>query len=234
MSQQSLWIILLAFGVSAASWVIGQLRDQSRRKRARDEAQRRYEEHLRTGRSVEEQPQAPAVSRAQELAERRQAQLRELRRQQEASRGVPATVVVARQSSAQPTAPRGVRPTGLPPGVVVERIPAPAGGRKPSGPPHAAPPRRIVVDPRAEAERRRLAERTERMRLARQAELAAQAEEESLRRRRAALASRPAASEPPSPALRAPMIMPLGASRHELRRMIVAMEVLGPPLALRE
>lgn len=234
MSQQSLWIIFLAFGVSAASWVIGQLREQARRKRARNEAQRRYEEHLRTGRTIEEPPEAPTISRAEEIAERRQAQLRELRRQQEASRGRPATVVIARQPAPPPTAPRTMRPTGLPPGVVVERIPAPADVRKAPGPQRAVPPQRVVVDPRAEVERRRLAEQAERMRLARQAELAAQAEEEARRRQRAALTSRPATPEATAGAAGTPMITLVGVSRDELRRMIVAMEVLGPPVALRE
>lgn len=136
-------LIFLGFflALSLFSWVMGQLREKRKIKRAREEARRRYEEQLRTGRSPEEQPSVlvQQSARAQEMAEQRQAQLRELRRQQEQQtpRQRPLPGVVATTGQRVIVA----RPPGAPGGVVVQRVPnAPrqpipqAPKRAPSGP----------------------------------------------------------------------------------------------------
>ena len=73
--------LLLIFGLSAASWIYGAIRQQAKRKRARAAARSRFEEQLRTGRSEEptQGPKAAPMSQAQKLAARRQAQLQRLR-----------------------------------------------------------------------------------------------------------------------------------------------------------
>jgi len=122
------YVVLFAFmGMSVASWVFGQLREQTRRKKARDDARRRYEEQLRTGRAADpgSKPAAPrqAMSRAQQLAARRQAQLEELRRRQRGT--LPPPPPSARPQTLVRSPQQGVaRPTGRPPsGVVVQRVP---------------------------------------------------------------------------------------------------------------
>lgn len=115
------WIKLIVFILlisgSTLSWILKQLAEQKKQKQAKEAAQRRVENMLRTGRADDEiatsnvapgssqaDPLAPPTTHAdarrrlQELAERRQKQLEELRRRQAATSG------------SQPSAPPTVRP----------------------------------------------------------------------------------------------------------------------------
>ena len=113
MGNNSQLIILLIFAtISALSWVFGKLKEQSELKRARDEARRKRDEELRTGRveqpsPTSRMPPTPAQVRAQDMAARRQAQLEELRRQQQArtQMTLPGGVVIVRGPVPGPTAP---------------------------------------------------------------------------------------------------------------------------------
>src|SRR5689334_10224973 len=96
-------IILLVVSASVIQWVYRKVQEQAAIKRAKGERQRRVTESLRTGRPMP--AEAPAVApsapqpqplshtdarrRLQELAERRQRQLEELRRRS-GNPGVPA------------------------------------------------------------------------------------------------------------------------------------------------
>jgi colicin import membrane protein len=114
MGNASGWIqfalLFLVFGFSAASWLYGKLREQAELKKMRDAQRRRREQELRTGRMTRAQAEAEAAATAgaagaggaatagakagssrdpeelRRLAERRQAQLRELRERQRQER----------------------------------------------------------------------------------------------------------------------------------------------------
>lgn len=86
-----LLIILIFFGFTALSWIANKLREQAEVKRLRDEMRRREEEALRStnvmrqaeaDERVQEGVKSPTQQRMEELAARRQAQLRELRERQ--------------------------------------------------------------------------------------------------------------------------------------------------------
>ena len=137
MGNNSQLIILLIFAtISALSWVFGKLKEQSELKRARDEARRKRDEELRTGRveqpsPTSRMPPTPAQVRAQDMAARRQAQLEELRRQQQArtQMTLPGGVVIVRGPVPGPTAPAPPRRGP----AVPTTVPAPA--RRPQGRP---------------------------------------------------------------------------------------------------
>jgi len=86
--------ILLFFGFTFLSWLFGKLKEQAEVNKQRQATQRRREEMLRTGRGVQPQPaggpyavrrpegQPQAAMSAEELASRRQAQLRAMREEQ--------------------------------------------------------------------------------------------------------------------------------------------------------
>lgn len=78
--------LLLVFGLSAASWLIGWINRQRALKRQRDAERRVFEESLRTGRT-EPEPVRRTVDPIADLAARRQAQLRDLRQQQRTGGG---------------------------------------------------------------------------------------------------------------------------------------------------
>lgn len=274
LNNPQLLILLLFMGLSFASWLFGQLREQRRIKRARDESKRRYEEHLRTGRPLEGGPaQGQAAPARQtltpaELAARRQAQLREARRlPEERPRGQPGTGPVVVRVPGGPgaggvpgTAP-GPGRVVLPGGIILERIPGSSGPTvPPRRPAPAAPARPVptpiggaggsgsgrgaggVTDQRAQAQRRRDADQTAREQALRRGQLEEDAEEQArLVARRAAEAA--AARNPIAP----PAVARSGAARQsfglffdaqgrplslaERRRLIIAGEVLGRPLA---
>lgn len=130
-SSIHLILILLVFGASALSWVIGKLREQAAVKRMKDEARRRTDEELRTGR-ITDAPAEPSrsseLAELRELAARRQQQLQQMRqtqkqtaaqRREDAARG-PAPVPI-RSTPSQPSPRPGV------PGFPGKR-PAPASG----------------------------------------------------------------------------------------------------------
>lgn len=134
-----LLILLLAIGAPALSWVFGKLREQAELKKARDAARRRHEESLRTTHLTERSParlspQEQRQRERQDLAARRQAQLRELRQRQHERVSRPGTVVVRGPG---PTMPQ--RPAPRPVGPLRPGVPAPPTGRR--TPPVVAPPR---------------------------------------------------------------------------------------------
>jgi hypothetical protein len=87
--------IIAVVGLSALSWIFQKLAEQAQKKKQRDLAEKRELEHLRTGREHAgaaasspqvqnpEQTTITGISRQQELAAKRQAQLEELRRRQQ-------------------------------------------------------------------------------------------------------------------------------------------------------
>lgn len=99
-------VFFLAFGLPLIGWVFGKVKEQREAKQLRDEMKRRREEQLRTGRTGDVEQAAPASrpsrisgrvdaadesggvsaerQRLQDLAAKRQAQLRELRARQRA------------------------------------------------------------------------------------------------------------------------------------------------------
>jgi len=140
-----LLIILLFFGFTALSWIVNKLREQAEVKRLRDEMRRREDESLRStnvsrqaeaDQRLQEGVKSPTQQRMEELAARRQAQLRELRERQAGETaqrrptggGVPGGGVVVR-GPGQPTL-RG--PQGMPQG---------GGQRVPTGGPMGGPMR---------------------------------------------------------------------------------------------
>jgi len=224
--NSQLVIILIFAGISTLSWVFGKLREQAELKRARDDARKRRDEELRTGRSEQEPSPAAArptaaQSRAQELAARRQAQLEQLRRQQ--------------QSRAQVT---------LPGGVVIVRTPQTPGpvSRGQSVPRRAPTPTQspgIPVPPRKSTTRPTLPQ-SRIPSVQRPAQIA----------QPPAPAARPVAAAPkistpihdpavdhdsPHSAVRALLRGAPGQPRsaRDLRALFGVMEVLGPPVALR-
>jgi len=147
-------ILLLAMGVSFASWFFGKLREQAEVKAQQEAARKRREQALReapkpTSRaSAQPEPTPVRQGGLDDLAARRQRQLQELRKRQaerartSTSRGVERTEVRAPQQ--QPTA---------------RQRPAPArqrGGAKPPAQPGAAPTRRGPFRSREEDPRRTL------------------------------------------------------------------------------
>jgi len=140
--------------ISAISWIAQRLKEQSAIKHARDEMARRRNEELRTGRTEAPSPtsgaSAPDAQAMQDLAARRQAQLRELRarqaqQQSQSGRTMPPVVIAPVpppvQTQHRPTPmPQGtLRPTPLPGGqrpVPVQRpTPRPQQRRQESIPP---------------------------------------------------------------------------------------------------
>lgn len=80
--SSQLIIILIVFGFSALSWIIGQLRQQAAIKKTRDEMRKAREEELRTGRqggTEPAQPRSSELAELRELAMKRQQQLQQMR-----------------------------------------------------------------------------------------------------------------------------------------------------------
>ncbi len=245
-NNNSFWIVLVFMGLSLASWVMGHLREQLRRKRANDEARRRFEEQLRTGRDPQQEPRAQPQARTptmEELAARRQAQLEEIRRRQQRppARAPDHDVVVVRfPPQGQPGGGATGQARQVPGGVVVQRFPQP--GPPPttarrSGPPPTARPPQPARGQRREDPRRRAAQ---------EPQAPARASEPVTRAPDALAHATPAPSAMEAAALkhaekaRSPGrdVLFGGArgapSREHLRRLIIASEVLGKPVSLRE
>ncbi len=143
--------LILAFmlGAPAVSWIIGKLRDQLEQKRARDEWLRRREEELRTGRASEEQPAGATAERnpdLEELAARRQEQIRRLKEQQARQTGA---------AAARPPKPTAQRPRPRPAGGSTASRPQPgvpySTGQK--GPRPARPGAGTPTRPRPQSQR---------------------------------------------------------------------------------
>lgn len=248
--NNNLWFLALFFGMSIASWVFGQLREQAKLKKAREEARRQYEEGLRTGR-VAVGPRAaapqPMTATATELAERRAAQLRDLRRQQDASRGG-TTVVIAKPPASPPTGvPRpGSTPVVLGPvGIVIPRAPSPVRAKQPTTPARVpARPMPEVQDPRLALQQRRLRELAEhdaavmRAERAEEMETAGQTRSAQARRHGADSIGEVASVRPRSTAsgVRGLLFGKDGRAKRgeEMRRLFALNEVLGQPVSMRE
>lgn len=223
--MNNLWVLAIFLAMSFGSWLLNQLREQAKLKKARDEARRRYEEQLRTGRTEPSRSVAPApvaAPSAEEAAQRRQAQLRELRKQQESSGR---TVVIARPS---PQAPARPAPSPIvlgPGGVVIARGPQQTGRVRPSpAERRETPDAAVAAAQQAEAARLALEQRRARERAEREA--AALAAERATAIAKQAAASRSVRS----------VLVP-GDSKtprgDQLRRLIALKEILDPPMALR-
>lgn len=144
------WPIIIVLGLSAASWIFQRLKEQSEVKKSQDQLRRRVEDELRTGRAApESQPTPRADAQAlQDLAARRQAQLRELRMRQ-AGQGAGGPVV-ARAPQGTPGGPVLTPPRAASSGPII--VPGPGRPtaptpRQPANPPSPGGPGRI--SPRA-------------------------------------------------------------------------------------
>lgn len=218
-------IFLIVIGFSGASWVYGKIREQADLQRAREEARKRFEEQLRTGRAETGEEEDQTTSREQrldELAARRQAQLQELRkRQQAAARGGQQTVVLRGPSSQQ----------------------APAQQR--SSQRQTTTPRPVTRVPSAQSQRVRQPTRQQLLQQqqaeARQQIEAAQEEERRQRavRERMEAARRAQAETAIAPALKGHTVRELLLHPHDatrkntLRALIGATEVLSTPMSAR-
>lgn len=120
------WPIVIVMAISAISWIAQRLKEQAAIKQAKDRLAQERNEELRTGRaaapSPTQQAQTSDAQALQDLAARRQAQLRELRaRQMQQGQGVPTPPPVVFMPPAQrgpAPMPHGtLRPTPLPGGT---------------------------------------------------------------------------------------------------------------------
>lgn len=243
MTQQNLWMLLIFFGLSALSWVVGKMREQATIRKQKEEARQRYEEQLRTGRDAEPGPQrtvSPQTPVPADLAERRQAQLRELRRQQQGRTSASPPIVVARP------APQS-RVRTIPGGVVIQR--GPGSPQRPQAPATrpAKRPASSKNDPLASPwlalDQRRQAEQSERERIAREAEAreTQQVRLEAAQRRAPVPVEDDAPESPASARHRRGMgvreLLVPGPSRQrpaDLQRLFALSEVLGRPVSLRD
>lgn len=252
------WIFLLVFGFGAVSWLIRQIQEQSRIRQAKERAKRQYEEQLRTGRTPESAPppaREPRLPRPDDLVARRQAQLNELRRRQAQGSPLAGAGMVVKA----PTGQRGVaglpgtgvrRPGGaIPPsGVVIQRVPPGAGAPDPGGRQSPARPQQRTPAMRPAAptsgsqlDEQRRREQLQRETVMRQLESQERTRVESERRRRAAEAAAEERKQErervvaPLSAV-SPFHEPNGQLRpvSELRRLLVASEILGRPLCDRQ
>lgn len=117
-SNGHLIVLLIVFGMSAVSWIVGKLREQAAIKRMRDELKRRQDEELRTGRLLE--APEPTEKRGElaelrELAIKRQQQLEQMRRSQKQQ--AETQVIVVSPSQAPPPVRRGPGVPGVPGGI---------------------------------------------------------------------------------------------------------------------
>lgn len=230
MNTNNLWFLAIFFAMSFGSWLLGQLREQAKLKKARDEAKQRYEEQLRTGRSEASRPAPVAPGAAvppNDLAEKRQAQLRELRKQQESSRsGGP--VVVARPVGTGTPGPSRPAPTPIvlgPGGIVIQRAPMPPRPRPVQTRPEPVDPAAMMRA--ADQAERALEQKKHREKIERRA--ASDREEKATA---AATATRRAGG---SVEIRGLLTGIDGrqARGQELRRLIALSEILGKPVSLR-
>jgi hypothetical protein len=244
MSNQ-FYLFAIVATLSLLSWIIGKLREQAEIKRAKDEARRRQDEQLRTGRSSgAPAANAPAGASAQELAARRQAQLEALRKQQQINQRARAVGTAAPRPMGQPGGPPGgPRPMGPDPrqpgfGVpqTTTRGPTPLPGQQPQRP--AARPQQAP-----QQQRKQNQQRGESSRQQRRIEVVAQPFEPPEPPpvvRRSAFAPPPPAAAPVHAEVRAgPKGLLFNAdgrarSPAELRRAFALMEVLSPPLSMRD
>gem|GEM_PF-1355433 len=243
MNRLNLYIFLAIMGFSFLSWIYNQLRLQRERLRIQQERERRRLEALRTGRGLRETAAArpshtvlsPAAQHAQQIAQRRQAQLERLRRQQalraamSRSSGTPSPGT-PRIPSAPGTglAGRGVASAGPHP-VLRTTPPGPGAARTPSaGPRPARPQRASSTPPRLPPEQIRALRRR---RASSRASRTPPPEAEPIRRIVPDVRSDDR-SEEPSPSSRRSALGEM--DRQDWRRAVLIREILDPPLAIRE
>lgn len=256
MQNNQLYFLLLFLALSAGSWVVGQLREKAQIKKARDAARRKYEEQLRTGRTEEDVPPTLVASApsSQDLFQKRQAQLRDLRRQQEQARSAQGRGSTVRQPQQQPSGGQVPRvpqarpdvrtgPDARPKNQPIARGNQPAPARTGTTSPR---PIGTEVDSRSDLQRdwqrRRQQELQERDRVQRATgQFEDQQHLEQLRRSQVAAvlaASRAAATaqEERPRNTHAQMQALLGNlnSPESLRRAIIMTEILGKPMSLRD
>ncbi len=145
--NSNLWVFLIILAFSTISWIVKKLQEQAALKAAKDRAEARRDEALRTGRdpagdgaSAAGGPGSldDAQARLRELAQRRQAQLRQLREREAAARGAEP----AAPERARPAAPAPVRPVTAelwPGGPVIVLKPGGEGVPAPQPVPQARP-----------------------------------------------------------------------------------------------
>ncbi len=246
-------ILLIVFGMSAISWVIGKLREQAAIKRMKDELKRRQEEELRTGRTSE--PSQPTklseLQQLRELAIKRQQQLEQMRAAQRTagqadaarargtlgapSQGGPVVLIpsppIPTGRIPKPTRAPGV--PGIPGGPGVPRT-IPGGGRPAGGAGSSRPVPRRAAEPEPQ---RTLARPPATVPVPEPARGVTQGrgrlmEIASAQSDRAGDAGRPSA--PAAVELAALVgLRARGGGAAELRRAILLSEVLGPPVSAR-
>lgn len=260
------WVFVIVFAFSGISWVVRKLQEQAAIKAAKDREARRREEILRTGRDpaagdgASEGSLDDAQARLRELAQRRQEQLRELRKREQAGGGEAATPRPAAPQSTQPSqAPRtGPVTAELWPGgpvVVVRPAQAPAQAAPPARPrPQTASPRPAEKRPTvmggspeaARAEREVAAKRAARAAANRRAEQVQRAAEQQ-EAKEAAIAKAQAARLVQGAAVRESRAVAVAVVKREgvgdvwtpprtadaWREAFIASEVFGPCLAQR-
>jgi len=162
-------LILIVFGFSALSWVIGQLRQQAAIKKTRDEMSRARDEELRTGRQsdTETNPsRSGELAELRELAMKRQQQLQQMRAAQQRGtqgmqvrmpapdRRVQAPQFPSPSQQSRPTAPGIPKPArpGVPGVPSQARRPGTTGRIEEIRPPTPAqrPQRRAMAQPQPE------------------------------------------------------------------------------------
>lgn len=241
------WLFAIVASLSLISWIVGKLREQAEIKRAKDEARRRQDEQLRTGRASGAPGgpagNAPAGASAQELAARRQAQLEALRKQQQMNQRARAVGTAAprpmNQPPAAPSGPRSMGPDprqvgfGVPQTATRGPTPLPGQPQKPAARPQQSP----------QQQRKQSQQRGEPSRQQRRTEVVAQPFEPPAPPpvvRRSAFAPPPPVAAPVHAEVRAgPKGLLFNAdgkarSPAELRRAFALMEVLSPPLSMRD
>ncbi len=249
MMSNQFYLFAIVASLSLLSWIVGKLREQAEIKRAKDEARRRQDEQLRTGRAAGAPggaaANAPAGASAQELAARRQAQLEALRRQQQMNQRSRAVGTAAPRPMGQPGGPPGgPRPMGPDQRQVGFGVPQTV-TRGPTALPGQPQPQRPAARPQQTTlpQRKQNQQRGEPTRPQRRPEVAAQPFDPPAPPpvvRRSAFAPPPPVAAPVHAEVRAGpkglLFNPDGRVRSpaELRRAFALMEVLSPPLSMRD
>lgn len=256
------WVFVVVFAFSGMSWVVRKLQEQAAIKAAKDREARRREEILRTGRDpaagegASEGSLDDAQARLRELAQRRQEQLRELRKREQAGGGETAAARPAVPQPAQaPQAPRPAPVTaelwpGGPVVVVgpgqapVQAAPRPRAQTSQPRPPEKRPAAMGGSPEAVRAEREQSAKRAARAAANRRAEQVQRAAEQQ-EAKEAAIAKAQAARLVQGAAVRESRAAAVAAVKREgagdawtpprtaeaWREAFIASEVFGPPVS---
>lgn len=254
--NSQLILLLIIFGMSAISWIIGKLREQAAVKKMQDELKRRQEEEMRTGRAPDAAQPAQAKSeldQLRELALKRQEQLQQMRQAQRAKAseqpsqaaqargmGIPFPTVPSTKKSGGPGIPRvepaarlqraPALPVPQPPGEPPGQRTRPATQKRLPGTPGRAtvPPEIVAPLPAPVVPRRRTQAAVDSDPVIRAGARATRAESDPL-----STDSGRRAAPVGLAALLGAATRP-GANRREaLRRAVVMAEIFGPPRSIR-